>query len=133
MLYGMVKPTIIILLSATSVLLAACSTSGSQDAGERMSARGAVISGRGEAWTDGQRDVRKGQRLVERSTSRLTDGEKKLKRANDAVTAAERQIQSGQSEKTHGEQMISQGTEQMRQAEAAYAAIRNGPSAVAPQ
>lgn len=126
------KPAILALLAALSLPIAA-HVSAAQDNGDRISARGAAISGRGAAWSDGQRQVQKGQRLIVKSNKRTVDAEKTLERTRNEAAKAERQLQEALSDKIKGEQMISLGTARMQQAEAAYADIRNGPSAVAPQ
>lgn len=126
------KPVALTLLAALTLPIAA-HVSAAQDNGDRISARGAAISGRGEAWSDGQREAQKGQRLIAKSNKRTVDADKKLERTRNDAAKAERQLQEAQSDKVKGEQMISSGTARMQQAEAAYADIRNGPSAVAPQ
>ena len=120
---------------AAALTLAACSASGpkSMDAGQRISERGGDISARGQSWRDGQRDQRKGQDLVKKSVDRISDGEKDLKKAHSAVTKAEQRIAAAQSGRAEGEQLISSGAQQMQRAEADYAIIKRGPSALAPR
>lgn len=119
-------------LASVMLMLAACSSGGgkSLDVGERMSARGASIAGRGEAWTGGQRDVAKGQQLIDKSAGRLTNGEKDLRKAQERVTRAQRDIQTAQADRVAGERLVSDGMAQMRRAEADYTDIRTQPSAV---
>jgi hypothetical protein len=120
------------LVVATPVLLAGCSTSDSAslDSGERMQARGEQISERGTAWTDGQSDVREGNRLVEKSHDRRSDGEQKLARAQKMAAEAEKQIAAAGADRIKGENLVTAGTAQMERAEASYSAIRSGPSAI---
>ena len=61
------KFTLFALAAASPLLLGACASAGGSpsDTGQRLSQRGGEISGYGESWTDGQKDFRQGQRLVE--------------------------------------------------------------------
>jgi septal ring factor EnvC (AmiA/AmiB activator) len=112
--------TLPLALATTAMLaLGACSSNSSLDAGERMSNRGDAIAVRGSDWSSGQKDVRKGQDLIER--------------ANNKMRKAEDQIRSAQSDRAKGEQMIANGNSQMRQAESGYNDIRRDPSALDPR
>lgn len=126
------KSASFVAVAVTATLLSACSSGGakSMDVGERMSARGASIAGRGEAWSSGQRDVTKGQQLINKSTDRLSSGEKDLRKAQERVTKAQRDIQTAQSDRVAGERLVSDGMAQMQRAEADYSNIRTQPSAV---
>lgn len=117
---------------AAPLFLGACATSDSAslDAGERMQARGDQISERGDAWADGQKDVKLGTRLVEKGDGRSSDGEKKLARARKMVTEAENQIAAAEADKIKGRNLVAGGTAQMERAEASYSAIRSGPPAI---
>jgi hypothetical protein len=117
-----------------AVAVTGCSTTGSNklDAGHRISERGAEISNRGQSWSDGQHDQRKGQKLVELSVDQVSDGENDLKKARAAVIKAEQRIEVAHANRTNGEKLVSSGTLKMQTAEADYAAIRDGPSAVDP-
>jgi hypothetical protein len=103
------------------------------DAGQRISERGGEISNRGQSWTDGHRDQLKGQKLVAKSGDQVLDGERDLEKARAAVTKAERRIEVAQANRISGEQLVSDGTSRMQKAEADYAAIKSGPSAIVPQ
>lgn len=117
-----------------ALLLSGCSNSmqTAHDDGERMSERGSEISARGEAWTDGQRQLAQGRKLVAHSTDELADYEKKLMHANKDVLNSQQKIEVAKAERVNGEQLIADGTLKMQQAEAAYTQIKNGPSAIAP-
>ena len=123
---------LLLAIAASLPLVAgACSTSNTgMDTGERISQRAADIGNYGDAWSDGQKGVKQGQQLVEKSSSRLADAEKDLARARERVTRAERQIADAQADRTKGQQLIQDGTGQMQRAETDYSAIRTGPSAV---
>lgn len=114
------------------VCLSACASSEGRpmNTGERISQRGGDIGQYGQAWSDGQSDVTRGQRSVEASGRQLADGEKNLARAREQVARAEEQIRTARATRVTGEQLIQDGTGQMRSAEAAYSAIRAGPSAL---
>ena len=124
------KPSALVLTAIAGILLTGCSTTSSKPSGQLISERGGAISAKGEAWTDGQRDLQKGQKLVQRSDARVADGQNKLLHAQQAAADAERQIQTAQVDRTSGEQIMAGGATRMKQAEADYAAIRNGPSAI---
>jgi chromosome segregation ATPase len=98
-----------------------------------MSARGASISGRGAEWSDGQRDVDKGQQQLRKSADRAADGEQDLRKARDAVAKAEQRIQQAQADQLAAQQRIAAGTAQMSRAETEYTTIRQQPSVVQPQ
>jgi len=119
------------ILVASPVLLGACTTAGSSslDTGQRLSQRGGEISTYGKAWSDGQKDYRQGQRMVERSGKASTDGEKQLARAREQVAEAEEHIRSARAERSSGEQLMTDGTARMQRAEASYTAARTGPPA----
>ena len=126
------KPLTLGATAVAALLLGACSTtsSGPMDAGERMSARGETIAGRGAAWTQGQREIAEGEQLVSKSASNTASAEKRLERAQEAAMKAEQQILAAQADRASGERMIAGGTVRMREAEAAYSDIRSGPSAL---
>ena len=121
-------------VAGSAFVLSACSGGSAPrlDAGERMSARGAAISGRGSAWNEGQNDVQAGQKALGRSVDRAADGEKDLRQARDAVVKAERKIQDAQSGRVAAEQRIASGQAKMQQAETDYRAIRSQPSVLPP-
>lgn len=135
MTYFHIKPLTLATVAGMAMLLGACTMGGSnpQDTGTRISARGDSIAGRGAEWTEGQRDLQKGQRLVSQSDSRAADAEKRLQRAHDAVAKAERQIEVARADRSSGERMIAGGSARMQQAEAAYESIRSSPSAITPR
>lgn len=70
---------------------------------------------------------------MNKSVGQVSDGENDLKRAQAAVLKAERRIEVARADKISGEELINSGTAKMRQAEADYSALRNGPSAMAPR
>lgn len=115
------------------LLLGACSSTGSSsmDAGQRISQRGHEIGDYGAAWSDGQRDVRQGRRLVEKNSDSSVDAEKRLARARADVAKAEEQLRKAQLGRSDGERLIADGTAQMQRAEADYTAVRAGPPAIA--
>jgi peptidoglycan hydrolase CwlO-like protein len=127
----MKMPLLITTAASLALLTGACSTaSTAPDIGERISQRAAEIGDYGSAWTDGQKNVKQGQQLVEKSSSRLSDAEKDLARARENVAQAEQRIAEAQANRTKGQQLVQDGTGQMQRAEADYKAIRTGPSAV---
>ncbi len=105
---------------AVSALLAlgACAGDKTLDTGQRMSARADNIAARGSAWSDGQDELQKGQKMLEQSIERVAEAEKNIRQA--------------QSDRAKGEQLISSGTSRMQQAEADYNQIRSQPSAITP-
>jgi septal ring factor EnvC (AmiA/AmiB activator) len=125
------------LLLATAVtfsfLSAACASSPApMDAGERMSQRGDDIGAYGTAWSDGQKDVAKGQESVAESTKSIAEAERDLARARADIAKAEQQIADAVAAKANAEKQIEDGTVQMARAEADYAVTKAGPSAVTP-
>lgn len=119
--------------TSLSLLTVACSTadSGSMDTGDRISARGGDIGDYGKDWSDGQKDVAQGRKSIEKSAGNLADGERDLARAREQVAKAERQIAAAVAARADAErQVVVDGNDQMQRAEAAYTAIRTGPSAV---
>lgn len=118
-------------LSATIALgLTGCATSHSttMDTGERISQRGGEISNYGEAWSAGQDDVKRGQRLVEKSNHDADKARKQLADAQADVAKAELRIRATQETRLNGEQMVSDGTARMQHAEADYARVRARPA-----
>lgn len=101
------------------------------DAGQRMSQRGHEIGDYGSAWSDGQRDVTQGRRLVEKNSDSSVDAEKRLARARADVAKAEEQLRKAQLGRSDGERLIADGTAQMQRAESDYTAVRAGPPVVA--
>jgi hypothetical protein len=124
----MTKFLLLALSAASPLLLSACASSDGapMDTGERLSQRGGAISDYGASWTNGEKDFRQGQRLVERSGKDSSDAEKRLARAREQVASAEAQIRSAQVERSSGERMMADGTAQMQRAEADYTAVRTG-------
>jgi hypothetical protein len=112
--------------------LSACAGSPPVSTGDRITQRGGEIAGYGEDWTKGRNDVAQGQKLVARSAKAIADGEKDLARAREAVLKAEQQIRAAQAARTGAERQIVEGTALMQRAEADYAAVRAGPSAIPP-
>lgn len=115
-----------------ALLLGACSSSGpsSLDTGQRISQSGGEIGNFGSAWSDGRNDVRKGNRLVEKSSGIAQDAEKKLARAQADVSKAEERLRKAQADRTDGQRLIASGTDRMERAESDYVAARTGPSAI---
>ncbi|MDP3908467.1 hypothetical protein [Novosphingobium sp.] len=122
----------IIMAMAAPLVLGACSSTGSSsmDVGQRISERGSTIGSYGAAWSDGQRDVKQGQRLIDKGSSSSINAEKQLARARADMIKAEEQLRKAQVAKAEGERLIADGTAQMQQAESAYTAVRVGPPAV---
>jgi hypothetical protein len=88
----------------------------SPTAGERITERGNVIGQYGEAWTSGNKDVREGQRILDKTTDQITDARKALAKA--------------EADQAKARQLIADGTVRMKQSEADYAAARAGPAAI---
>jgi len=125
------KLALVTIAASLPLLAGACSTSNTgMDTGERISQRGGEIGGYGEAWSDGQKDVKQGQQLVEKSSSTLADAEEDLASARERVARAERQIGEATADRAKGQQQSQDGTGQMQRAEADYTAIRSGPPAL---
>lgn len=112
--------------------LAACAGNQTLDNGQRMTARGVAIAARGSDWNDGQKDMRKGHRMVQQSADRITGSERKIQRAQNDIAKAEAQIRTAQADRVTGEQMVSSGAIRMQEAEARYNQIRRQPSAINP-
>ena len=73
--------------------LGACaSNTAPKDTGQRLSERGSEIGAYGTAWSDGNKNVQKGQQSVEKSTRSLAEGERDLARARADLAKAEQQI-----------------------------------------
>lgn len=73
-----------------TMTLGACASSGSMDAGERISQRGGEIAQYGDAWTSGNKGVRDGEKLNAKSTKQVEDARKKLAKAEaDQARAAD--------------------------------------------
>lgn len=124
----------LVLAASAAVMLSACASGNRElDAGQRMSARGDSISGRGEAWSDGQRDVLKGQKAQQKQADRAARAERDLRKARDKTAKAERELQAAQKAQVDAQQQINAGTTQMQRAETEYGDIRNRPSAIPPQ
>lgn len=120
-------------LGLTALMLGACASGGqSMDAGQRMSARGDSIAGRGAEWSDGQRDVRKGEQMLAKSADKAADGQKDLRKAQERARDAENQIRTAQADRQTAERLVADGMAQMRRAEADYATIRGQSSVVLP-
>ena len=69
-------PFALLAVSALALALAACSGGSSRlDAGQRISARGDAISGRGADWNAGQRNVQAGQKALPQSADSAAGGE----------------------------------------------------------
>lgn len=121
-------------LSALPLLilsLGACASSDNSPmtAGERISQRGGEITQYGEAWTAGSKNVRDGQRLIEKSADQLADARKKLVKAEAAQTSAQARITQAEQDNARAVQMVVDGKSVMQQSEADYAAARAGPAA----
>jgi septal ring factor EnvC (AmiA/AmiB activator) len=113
--------------------LGACaSNTAPKDTGQRLSERGSEIGAYGTAWSDGNKNVQKGEQSVEKSTRSLADGERDLTRARADVAKAEQQISDATAAKAVAQKRVEDGKLQMTRAEADYAATRAGPSAVTP-
>ena len=128
----MKKSVLLTAALAPMLLLGAWSASGAaaNDNGQRIAQRADQIGDYGSEWKDGQKDVTKGQKLIDTSTKKSADAEKKLERAREAMAKAEDQLRQAQSDRAKGEQLIARGTARMQEAEAKYAALRAGPSAL---
>jgi hypothetical protein len=128
----MKKSLLLSLVLTPMLLLGAWPTLGAaaQDNGQRISQRGDQIGDYGSEWSDGKKEAVKGQRLIDNSAKKAADAEKKMTRARDAMAKAEDQLQQAQNDRNKGEQLVARGTEKMEEAEAKYAAVRAGPSAV---
>lgn len=127
-------PKIFAATAAAALLLSGCASGRSTelDTGQRMSARGDSIAGRGAAWSDGQRDMQKGQKALDKSAKRTADAQRDLQRAQGDITKAQRKIEDEAAARVAAEQLMANGTAQMSRAEADYGAIRSQPS-VLPQ
>jgi chromosome segregation ATPase len=97
--------------------------------GERISQRGGTISEYGEAWTAGQKNVRQGEQMIDRSSTSADRARKQLSDARAQVARAEQRLRDAETGKNDGQRLVSDGTYQMQRAEADYAVIRAGPSA----
>ncbi len=120
-------------VSAPLLMLASsCAMSDKQplDAGERISQRGAAVGAYGKDWSAGQAAVTRGEKTIAKSTRLMTEGEEDLNRAREQVARAEKQIADATATREDAQQQVADGTSRMQQAEADYAAIRAGPSAV---
>ena len=127
----MKKTLIFVAAASISFLSAACaSNAGPMDAGERMSQRGDDIGAYGAAWSDGQKDVAKGQESVAKSANSIAEAERDLARARADIAKAEQQIADAIAAKANAEKQIEDGTVKMARAEAEYAVTKAGPSAV---
>jgi septal ring factor EnvC (AmiA/AmiB activator) len=118
-------------LAATAALtLSACAGQSELDAGQRISARGESIVGRGAAWSDGQRDVQNGEKLLKKNANRAANAERDLRDARQDAAKAERKLQQAQNDQTAAQQQIAAGQAQMARAEAEYRDIRQRPPAI---
>jgi septal ring factor EnvC (AmiA/AmiB activator) len=109
------KFTIISATALFTLTLGACAGSGSMNAGERISERGGEITQYGDAWSSGNKEVRNGQRMIDKSNKQIADARKKLANA--------------EADQAKAQQMIIDGTSKMQRSEAEYAATRAGPAA----
>jgi hypothetical protein len=124
-----------IFAATTAVLalgLSACAGSGSSsmNAGERITQRGGAIAQYGDSWTSGNKAVRDGERLGQKSASAIADAQKKLDRAAAAQRKAQSDIAKAEADRTRAAQMVAEGRVRMERAEADYAAVRAGPAAI---
>jgi len=128
----MMSLTHIPLAITAALLLGACSTSSPNklDTGQRISQRGGEIGNFGSAWSEGREDVKKGRRLVKKSSGVAEDAEKKLVRAQSDARKAQERIRKAQADRANGEYLIAGGTDRMERAEADYVRARTGPSAI---
>lgn len=121
-------------LAVSLLSLGACATDGrSRDTGERLSDRGKEIGAYGTAWSQGQQDVKKGEKIVEKSNRSLAEGERDLTRARKELAQAEQQISDASATRAAALKRIEDGRVQMGRAEADYATTKSGPSAVDPR
>jgi hypothetical protein len=128
----MQKLSILTISAGSSIMLSACAGTPPLSNGERISQRGDLITGYGGDWNKGRDAVAQGRKSVTQSARTLADGRKDLARAQGRVAKAEQQIRSAQFAKESGERKIVEGTSLMQRAEADYAAVKAGPSAVPP-
>lgn len=127
------RSILLAIAASFSFLSAACASSPApMDAGERMSQRGDDIGAYGAAWSDGQKDVAKGQESVTRSAKTIAEAERDLARARADIAKAEQQINEAVAARADAEKQIADGTVKMARAEAEYAVTKAGPSAVTP-
>ena len=120
-------------LAFSLLSLGACATDGrSRDTGERLSDRGKEIGAYGTAWSEGQKDVKNGEKIVEKSNRSLANGERDLERARKELAQAEQQISDASATRAAALKRIEDGRAQMGRAEADYATTKSGPSAVDP-
>ncbi len=118
---------------ALSLSLGACATdTASRDTGERLSDRGREIGAYGTTWSEGQQNVKKGEKIVEKSNRSLAEGERDLARARKELALAEQQISDASATRAAALKQIEDGRVQMGRAEADYATTKSGPSAVDP-
>lgn len=98
--------------------LAACAGSASSpmNAGQRISERGGQITQYGDEWTAGDKSVRDGRKLADKSSVQISDAREKLAKA--------------EADQLRAQQMIADGTTRMERSEADYAAVRAGPAAI---
>jgi peptidoglycan hydrolase CwlO-like protein len=124
---------ILAVAGAAAIMSASCaSASEPKDTGERISQRGHDINDYGKAWTDAHKDVTRGQKRIKDATGNLADAEKALTKARGHVAKAEQQISDAEAGQVSGQRLVQDGTERMQRSEAAYLAVRAGPSAVNP-
>lgn len=109
------KLTVIATAALITATLGACAGSGSTTAGERITQRGGQITQYGDAWSAGNKEVREGQRIIDKSSDQIADARKKLAKA--------------ETDQARARQMIIDGTSKMQRSEAEYAATRAGPPA----
>jgi hypothetical protein len=119
--------------ASLTLALGACagSNSPSLNAGERIAQRGDTITQYGDSWQSASKDVREGQRIMDKSDGRLADANKQLAKANAAQSEAQASITRAEDDRAKALALINSGTTRMQQAEAAYAAVRAGPAATA--
>lgn len=113
--------------------LSACAGSGSpsMNSGERITQRGGQITQYGDTWTSGDKAVRDGERLSQKSASTIASAQKKLDKATADQRKAQSNIAKAEADRTRALQMIAEGRIKMERAEADYAAVRAGPAAIA--
>jgi len=122
---------LLLALAATSALsLGACaSTNSPMSTGERISQRGGQISGYGDEWSSGKRNLEQGQKMIEKASKDIAKAEIDLAKARENMLNAEARIRAAQNDRANGEQLVADGAAQMQRAEANYSAVRSGPSA----
>lgn len=117
-----------------SMLLGACASDMTpRTTGERLADRGDAIGSYGASWSEGEENVRRGEKAMERSSRSLAEAERDLERANSDLAKAQQQINDAAAARATALKRIEDGRVQMTRAEADYAATKAGPSAVGPE